>query len=120
MDVNTACTSFLYSLSTATAMIRTGRRPQRAGGGGGVIAPFMDWRNRNVSVLFGDGAAAVVLQASEVATGLIGEKLGCYADARQTLRVRGVGFTYAKDGVILGERSGISTARRSSSAPWWE
>jgi 3-oxoacyl-[acyl-carrier-protein] synthase-3 len=68
-----------------------------------VIAPFMDWRNRNVAVLFGDGAAAVVLQASDEAAGLIGEKLGCYADARQTLRVRGAGFTYAQDNVIFGD-----------------
>jgi 3-oxoacyl-[acyl-carrier-protein] synthase-3 len=103
MDVNTACTSFLYSLSTATAMIRTGVVRNALVVGVEVIAPFMDWRNRNVAVLFGDGAAAVVLQASDEATGLIGEKLGCYADARQTLRVRGVGFTYGQDNVILGD-----------------
>jgi 3-oxoacyl-[acyl-carrier-protein] synthase-3 len=103
MDVNTACTSFLYSLSAATAMIRTGVVRNALVVGVEVIAPFMDWRNRNVSVLFGDGAAAVVLQASEDATGLLGEQLGCYADARQTLRVRGAGFTYARDGVIFGD-----------------
>ncbi len=61
MDVNTACTSFLYSLSTATAMIRTGVVSNALVIGSELISPFMDWSDRNVAVLFGDGAAAVVL-----------------------------------------------------------
>jgi 3-oxoacyl-[acyl-carrier-protein] synthase-3 len=68
-----------------------------------VISPFMDWRNRGVSVLFGDGCAAVVLQATEREEVVLGERLGCYADARQTLRVRGTGLTYAKDSVVFGD-----------------
>ena len=100
MDVNTACTSFLYALSTATAMIRTGVVKNALVIGVEVISPFMDWANRNVSVLFGDGAAAVVLQASDSPQGLLGERLGCYADARHILRVRGAGFTYARKGNV--------------------
>ena len=65
MDVNTACTSFLYSLSTATAMIKTGVVKNALVIGSELISPFMDWSDRNVAVLFGDGAAAVVLQATE-------------------------------------------------------
>jgi 3-oxoacyl-[acyl-carrier-protein] synthase-3 len=42
-------------------------------------------------VLFGDGAAAVVLEATDREEGLIGEKLGCDADVRGILRVRGNG-----------------------------
>jgi 3-oxoacyl-[acyl-carrier-protein] synthase-3 len=103
MDVNTACTSFLYSLSTATAMIRTGVVKNALVVGVEVISPFMDWHNRNVSVLFGDGAAAVVVQATDRAEGLLAEKLGCFADARQTLRVRGTGLTYANHGVAYGD-----------------
>jgi 3-oxoacyl-[acyl-carrier-protein] synthase III len=100
MDVNTACTSFLYGLSTATAMIRTGVVKTALVVGVEVISPFLDWRNRNVAVLFGDGAAAVVLQATDEPVGVLAEKLGCYADARQVLRVRGAGFTYAMDGNV--------------------
>ncbi len=102
MDVNTACTSFLYGLSTANAMIRTGVVRNAVVIGVEVISPFMDWNNRNVSVLFGDGAAAVVLQAAEEKTGLLAEKLGCYADARHILRVRGMGAAYANRGVPVG------------------
>jgi len=103
MDVNTACTSFLYSLSTATAMIRTGVVRNAVVVGVELISPFMDWTNRGVAVLFGDGAAAVVLQATDREEGLLAEKLGCYADARQTLRVRGMGTTYANRGVMFGD-----------------
>jgi 3-oxoacyl-[acyl-carrier-protein] synthase-3 len=65
----------------------------------------MDWDNRNVAVLFGDGAAAMVLQESEQETGVIAEKLQCYADSRQILRVRGMGTMYANLGVPFGQTS---------------
>ncbi len=104
MDVNTACTSFLYGLSTATAMIKSGAVKNVLVIGVEVISPFMDWNNRNVSVLFGDGAAAFVLKASDgAAEGVIAEKLQCYADARQTLRVRGKGAAYANKGMFYGD-----------------
>src|SRR5512138_946485 len=102
MDVNTACTSFLYSLSTATAMIRTGVVNNALVVGAEIISPFMDWTDRNVAVLFGDGAAAVVLQATDREEGLLAEKLGCFSDARQTLRVHGMGGRYANQGVLYG------------------
>jgi 3-oxoacyl-[acyl-carrier-protein] synthase-3 len=95
MDVNTACTSFLYSLSTATAMIRSGVVRNALVVGGELISSFMDWRNRNVAVLFGDGCAAVVLESSPREEGLLGERLGCDAEGRDALVVRGMGGRYA-------------------------
>ncbi len=100
MDVNTACTSFLHGLSTANALIRTGVVKTALVVGVEWISPFMDWHNRNVAVLFGDGCAAVVLQATEDESGVLAEKLGCYADARQILRVRGSGLLYGYGGNI--------------------
>jgi 3-oxoacyl-[acyl-carrier-protein] synthase III len=102
LDINTACTSFLYGLSTATAMIRTGVVRNALVIGAELISPFMDWSDRDVAVLFGDGAAAVVLQATPEQEGLLAEKLGCYADARETLRVQGMGGRYANRGVLYG------------------
>ncbi|HMA47147.1 MAG TPA: 3-oxoacyl-ACP synthase, partial [Frankiaceae bacterium] len=61
MDLNTACTSFLYGLSTATALIRTGVIETALVVGGEVPSPFMDWEDRNTAVLFGDGCGAVVV-----------------------------------------------------------
>lgn len=103
MDINTACTSFLYGLSTATAMIRTGVVRNAIVIGVEGITPYMDWSNRNVAVLFGDGAAAVVLQATDKQEGVLAEKLGCYADARHTLRVRGMGTIYGNNALQLGD-----------------
>ena len=102
MDVNTACTSFLYGLSTATAMIRSGVVGSALVIGGERIAPYMDWNDRNVAVLFGDGAAAVVLQATERDEGVQLEKLGCYGDAREILRIHGIGGAYVHQGRLLG------------------
>ncbi|HUO80260.1 MAG TPA: beta-ketoacyl-ACP synthase 3 [Steroidobacteraceae bacterium] len=104
-DVNTACTSFMYGLSIGTAMIRTGVVQNALVIGVELISQYMDWNNRNVAVLFGDGAAAMVLQAAAEETGVIAEKLQCYADARQILRVRGMGTMYANLGVPFGQTS---------------
>ena len=95
MDVNTACTSFLYSLSTANALIRTGVVRNALVVGGEVISRFMDWSNRNVAVLFGDGCAAVVLEATDREEGLLAEKLGCDVEGRDALVIRGMGGRYA-------------------------
>ena len=102
MDVNTACTSFLYSLSTATAMIRTGVVRNALVLGAEVITPFIDWTDRNTAVLFGDGAAAVVLEATDAHEGLLAERLGCYGESREILRVHGMGAAYAHQNRIIG------------------
>jgi 3-oxoacyl-[acyl-carrier-protein] synthase-3 len=68
-----------------------------------LITHYMDWSDRNVAVLFGDGAAAVVLQASDTESGVIGSVIGCDAEARSSLRVRGIGCGYAGRGITLGD-----------------
>jgi 3-oxoacyl-[acyl-carrier-protein] synthase III len=105
MDLNTACTSFLYGLTAASSMIRSGTVRCAVVIGVELISRYIDWSNRNVAVLFGDGAAAVVLQASSTETGVLGSLLGCDAEARASLRVRGVGLGYAGRGITLGDTS---------------
>lgn len=95
MDVNTACTSFLYAWSTANALIRTGVVRNALVVGGEVISRFMDWSNRNVAVLFGDGCAALLLEATEREEGLLGERLGCDVGGRDALVIQGMGSRYA-------------------------
>ena len=103
MDVNTACTSFLYGLTTASSMIKSGVVGNALVLGGELISPMMDWSNRNVSVLFGDGCAAVVLQATDREEGVLADRLGCFADARGILQVHGMGLAYANRGWALGD-----------------
>jgi 3-oxoacyl-[acyl-carrier-protein] synthase-3 len=103
MDVNTACTSFLYSLSTASAMIRSGVVRNALVVGAEVITPYIDWSDRNTAVLFGDGGGAVVLEATDREEGLLAERLGCYGESREILRVHGMGAGYGHQGRILGK-----------------
>jgi 3-oxoacyl-[acyl-carrier-protein] synthase III len=103
IDLNTACTSFCYGVATATAMIQTGQVRNAVIIGVELISRYMDWSNRNVAVLFGDGCAAVVLQASEKQEGMLGAVLGCDAEARHSLRVRGFGCGYSGLGISFGD-----------------
>ncbi len=103
MDLNTACTSFCYGLAVATGMIRTGMVRNAVVIGVELISRYMDWSNRNVAVLFGDGAAAVVLQSSDTEEGVLGTVLGCDAEARASLRVRGFGCGYSGHNITLGD-----------------
>jgi 3-oxoacyl-[acyl-carrier-protein] synthase-3 len=103
IDLNTACTSFCYGLATATAMIRTGTVRNAIVIGVELISRYMDWSNRGVAVLFGDGAAAVVLQATDKEEGMLGAVLGCDAEARDTLRVRGFGCGYSGLNITYGD-----------------
>lgn len=103
MDINTACTSFLYGLSSAAAMVQNGTVRNAVVIGVELISHYIDWSNRNVAVLFGDGAAAVVIQTSDRPEGVLASVLGCDAEARQILRVRGIGCGYAGRGVTLGD-----------------
>ena len=104
MDLNTACTSGMYAMSVANAMIQAGTIRNALIIGAEVISPFMDWTDRNVAILFGDGAAAFYLEAddSDEEIGLQAEALGCYGDSRDILAVEGVGLKYANLGWPLG------------------
>lgn len=103
MDVNTACTSGMYSLTTATAMIKSGVVKNALVIGAEVISPIMEWQNRDVAVLFGDGAAALYLEASEQKEGVLTEALGCFGESRDILAVQGWGMKYANTNRMFGD-----------------
>ena len=64
-DIAAACTGFVYALSVADAMIRTGQARCALVIGTEVFSRILDWTDRGTCVLFGDGAGAVVLTAGE-------------------------------------------------------
>jgi 3-oxoacyl-[acyl-carrier-protein] synthase-3 len=65
MDLNAACSGFIYGLSVADSMIRTGQIKRAAVVGAERMSSITDWSDRTTCVLFGDGAGAVILEASE-------------------------------------------------------
>lgn len=87
-DINTACTGFMYALSTASSMIKTGAIRSAVVIGSEAMSQIVPWMDRSISVLFGDGAAAWVLQASEEKEGILSERLGCISEARDILEVK--------------------------------
>jgi 3-oxoacyl-[acyl-carrier-protein] synthase-3 len=77
-DMQAACSGFVFGLATATSFIQAGMYRNVLLVGVEVLSRFIDWTDRNTCVLFGDGAGAVVLQASEQPGGLLGMDL--YSD----------------------------------------
>lgn len=77
-DVMAACSGFIFSLATATAFVRSGMYRNVLVLGVELLSRFLDYTDRNTCVLFGDGAGAVIVSASEQPGGLIG--LDMYSD----------------------------------------
>jgi 3-oxoacyl-[acyl-carrier-protein] synthase-3 len=65
-DIQAVCSGFVYALSVADSMIRTGAARCALVIGAEIFSRILDFDDRGTCVLFGDGAGAVVLQASEV------------------------------------------------------
>ncbi|WP_040564936.1 beta-ketoacyl-ACP synthase III [Kingella denitrificans] len=73
-DVQAVCAGFMYAITTANAYIRSGMAKKALVIGADIFSRILDWNDRATCVLFGDGAGAVVLGASEEA-GIIHSKL---------------------------------------------
>ena len=64
-DVSAACSGFIYALSVADSMLRTGQIGSALVIGAEVYSRILNWQDRSTCVLFGDGAGAVLLTASD-------------------------------------------------------
>jgi 3-oxoacyl-[acyl-carrier-protein] synthase III len=78
-DVQAVCSGFVYALTVADSMIRTGAAKRALIIGAEVFSRILDFNDRTTCVLFGDGAGAVVLQGSDT-PGLLASEL--HADGR--------------------------------------
>jgi len=102
MDVNAACSGFMYGLSIADKYIRCGDAGKVLVCGSETLSQITNWNNRDTAVLFGDGAGAVVLEASEE-PGILSTHIhanGNHADLLKTETgvSRGFGDMSANDG----------------------
>jgi 3-oxoacyl-[acyl-carrier-protein] synthase-3 len=70
-DLSAACSGFNFALSSAAAYIESGRYKNILVVGADTLTKYLDWTDRKTCVLFGDGAGAVVLQATEKETGIL-------------------------------------------------
>ncbi|HWS72990.1 MAG TPA: 3-oxoacyl-ACP synthase, partial [Thermoanaerobaculia bacterium] len=118
-DIRQQCSGFLYGLDLADSLIRSGKHRRVLLIGSDVHTPFMPWQNgwdttiglsdrevtaeeraantalRDRTVLFGDGAGAVVVEASDDdSRGFLGAKLHTDGSNIEALYVKGVGFRH--------------------------
>jgi 3-oxoacyl-[acyl-carrier-protein] synthase-3 len=75
-DLSAGCTSFVYGLAVGSQMIISGAYDQVLVIGAETLSRIINWTDRNTCVLFGDGAGAVLLQASDVPGGVLSAVLG--------------------------------------------
>ncbi len=90
-DLNAACSGFIYALATADQMIRSGGVSTVLVVGAEKLHYWLDFTNRNTAVLFGDGAGAVVLEASDQPAGVLAFELGSDGNLAPILCVTGTG-----------------------------
>src|SRR5574340_400090 len=87
-DIQAVCSGFVYALATADQFVRSGQSKCALVVGAETFSRLLDWTDRGTCVLFGDGAGAVILAASE-APGIISTHLHADGSYRQLLAVPG-------------------------------
>ena len=86
-DVQAVCSGFVYSLVTATQFIRAGAYKNALVIGTDMLTRYIDYRDRNTCILFGDGAGAVVLEAHPRPAGVLTFDLGAVSGTDDLLHV---------------------------------
>lgn len=97
-DVQAVCSGFVYAMTVADAMIRAGSVKRALVIGSEVFSRILDFKDRTTCVLFGDGAGAVVLQASDE-PGIVASRLHADGQYAEILCTPGT----VKGGEILGD-----------------
>lgn len=85
-DIQAVCTGFVYALTVADKFIKSGSAKNVLVIGAETLSRIVDWTDRNTCVLFGDGAGAVVLQAS-AEPGVMSTHIHCDGSFNELLHV---------------------------------
>ena len=93
-DLNGACSGFLYALDTATRFIETGNKKKVIVVGADKMSSIVDYTDRTTCVLFGDAAAAVLLEPTEEDLGVKDSILHSDGVGRNYLYMKGGGSAY--------------------------
>lgn len=96
LDINAACSGFVYGLVLGAGQIEAGRARSVLVIGADALSLRVDWRDRTTCVLFGDGAGAVLLQASDE-PGILASSLGSDGSGADLLIIPAGGSRYPGD-----------------------
>lgn len=112
-DLNAACSGFIYALVTANSMIRSGQIKNALIVGSDCVSRLTDWTDRGTCILFGDGAGAAVLKASDE-PGIIATHMGADGTCTELLHTSGrlTGFAH-KEGPSYIQMQGREVFKRA-------
>ncbi|MGH2463362.1 MAG: beta-ketoacyl-ACP synthase III [Candidatus Limnocylindria bacterium] len=103
-DLNAACTGFVFGLATGAGFVASGMYRSVLVVGVDLLSRYLDWTDRNTCVLFGDGAGAVVLTASEAPGGLLGWQLFTDGTGAEGIIIPGGGTAHPLSADMLDRR----------------
>ena len=86
-DMSAACSGFLYGVATAKAFIKSGMYKRVLLVGVEALSRFIDWTDRNTCVLFGDGAGAMIFEASDTENDIVSTYLGASGEHTDILNI---------------------------------
>lgn len=102
-DLEAACTGFVYGISVGSQFIQSGAYKTVLVVASEALSRFLDWQDRTTCVLFGDGAGAVVLQASDKPVGLLSFVLGSHGVGEDLIKLPAGGARKpASDATLAG------------------
>jgi 3-oxoacyl-[acyl-carrier-protein] synthase-3 len=102
-DLGAACSGFVYALASGNAFIQSGLYQRVLVIGADTLTRFVDYTDRTTCVLFGDGAGAVILEASEESRGLLSTGLGADGAGSKHLYIPGWGAFVPESAGIFPE-----------------
>ena len=105
-DIQAVCSGFVYALTIANDMMRGGKIRHAVVIGADKMSSLIDWKDRSTCVLFGDGAGAVILKATEE-TGIIDAEIKANGTYSDILKTTGGTSTTAAAGNILMDGRGV-------------
>jgi 3-oxoacyl-[acyl-carrier-protein] synthase-3 len=114
-DIQAACSGFIYALDIANRLIQTGAAKTALVIGSEILSRLTNWEDRGTAVLFGDGAGAVILQASDE-PGLISTHIhsdGQYEDLLQVPQGIGTNYTAMREEGAYIQMNGNAVFRRA-------
>src|SRR5574341_1319035 len=97
LDMNAACAGFVYALNMAAGQIESGRARNVLVVGADELSIYLNWKDRNTCILFGDGAGAVVLKAA-TEPGIMSSNMGSDGSGAGLLTIPGGGSRFRTNG----------------------
>jgi 3-oxoacyl-[acyl-carrier-protein] synthase III len=110
-DLNAACSGFIYAVAVGSQFIQAGTYRRVLIIAGEALSRFVNWDDRNTCILFGDGAAAVVLEATTQAAGVLSTVLGSRGDVEKMLLIEGGGCARPATAETVGEQAHLIRMR---------